>query len=475
MNKLIPTPEQELIIAAAKEGKNLCLTAYAGAAKTATCLMIADILNKPSLYISFNKSIATEASERFPSHVACRTMHSLAYSHTVTKAMRKRLQGFFDVSDIRALTDYALLPLELADDIAYQIVDIITHFCRSDSFNLIEFTDKYLLAELLLQDADAAIHKVGVDIISSLTLDYWDVLTSEKSTAKVTHDGYLKLFQLSKPALNYSVIYLDEAQDSNPVILDIVLRQKHAQTIIVGDTYQSIYQWRGAINALQKVPLSFERLYLTTSFRFTQDIADKATKILSYMGNDKQIIGNATEGDCVTKAILVRTNAGLLACLINLQEAGEKTYVLADLRDLWAKVYHIQSLYYNSPIKYPAKELKQYKTYADLLKASKYQKELDKLVKLTIFLCKQPNGLHATISKIKSCIIDNAKDAAVTLCTIHKSKGLEWDEVTIMDDVLMDSIEEEELSMDQLGNLIYVAITRAKYKVNVPSPIQELL
>ncbi|APS68750.1 hypothetical protein AVI55_16905 (plasmid) [Piscirickettsia salmonis] len=45
-------------------------------------------------------------------------------------------------------------------------------------------------------------------------------------TIGITHDGYLKLYQLSKPILNqYDFIMLDEAQDANPAILDIFERQ----------------------------------------------------------------------------------------------------------------------------------------------------------------------------------------------------------------------------------------------------------
>lgn len=56
----------------------------------------------------------------------------------------------------------------------------------------------------------------------------------------MTHAGYLKLFQLSRPCLGrtYDVIMLDEAQDSNPCIASIVLRETRCARILVGDSHQ---------------------------------------------------------------------------------------------------------------------------------------------------------------------------------------------------------------------------------------------
>jgi hypothetical protein len=68
---LIPTTEQQVIIDLATEGNNLSIQAFAGASKTTSCMMIAKAIKKPSIYIAFNKSIAEEASEKFPFHVDC--------------------------------------------------------------------------------------------------------------------------------------------------------------------------------------------------------------------------------------------------------------------------------------------------------------------------------------------------------------------------------------------------------------------
>lgn len=64
---------------------------------------------------------------------------------------------------------------------------------------------------------------------------------------EMTHAGYLKLFQLSRPILGrtYDVIMLDEAQDSNPCIASIVLRETGCARILVGDSHQVRGAWHG--------------------------------------------------------------------------------------------------------------------------------------------------------------------------------------------------------------------------------------
>jgi F-box protein 18 (helicase) len=102
------------------------------------------------------------------------------------------------------------------------------------------------------------------------------------------HDGYLKLYQLSKPKLNYDYILLDEAQDTTPAVSDIIINQS-CKKIFVGDPHQQIYTFRGAENAMDKIE-SEETLYLTNSFRFTNEIARIGSKILKDFKSEKKSI-----------------------------------------------------------------------------------------------------------------------------------------------------------------------------------------
>lgn len=68
---------------------------------------------------------------------------------------------------------------------------------------------------------------------------------SRQERIKMTHDGYLKLYQLEQRkrpgmAKMYDTIMLDETQDSNDCILDLVMSQRRSgcRIIAVGDPHQ---------------------------------------------------------------------------------------------------------------------------------------------------------------------------------------------------------------------------------------------
>ena len=88
--KFTPTKEQSHIVATASTGVDVIIQAYAGASKTSTLVLVAEELkDKRILYLAFNKSIATEAQEKMPYNVDCRTVHSVAYQHTDKTILKK--------------------------------------------------------------------------------------------------------------------------------------------------------------------------------------------------------------------------------------------------------------------------------------------------------------------------------------------------------------------------------------------------
>ena len=77
-------------------------------------------------------------------------------------------------------------------------------------------------------------------------------------------------------------------------------------------------------------------------------------------------------------------------------------------------------------------------------------------------------------------IVEDVEEASYTITTCHKSKGLEWDYVKLDEDMLY--VDEEQdynlvdlLKAGQTLNLLYVAITRAKYAVKLPDLVKEVI
>lgn len=102
MTDLRPTHEQHAIVTAAAAGKDLVVQAGAGTGKTSTLKMVARALRaQQPVYIAYNRSIATEAAASFPSHVMCRTAHSLALQ-AVGRRYAHRLKGPRELPSRRA-------------------------------------------------------------------------------------------------------------------------------------------------------------------------------------------------------------------------------------------------------------------------------------------------------------------------------------------------------------------------------------
>lgn len=468
-----PTLEQQAIIDAAtsRPVRNLAISAYAGAGKTATLVMLAKALPKQSLYIAFNKSIAEEASELFPVWVTCKTLHSLAYAAVITpQKMFRKVAGYSDTKAILRLLDKELgyLPDYMALEAVYFTLEVIKEFCQSASFDLAGFVYWYMVEQGIQLEYDMRLPSV---------LKLWEAMTDPKSTITMTHDVYLKLFQLSKPVLDFDVIYQDEFQDANPVTLDIFYRQK-CQLVAVGDPYQSIYEWRGAVDAFKTIPEDWVKLKLTESFRFTPEIASIATKLLHIAGEDSPVVGLGKAKGDGSRAILCRTNLDILTHLLAAKNAKEKVFVMADLADLWSKLYHISSLSSGSKPKYPNRQLKMFSNMDELVKEAEHNHEFKKLLNFGTLLA-SGKGLHANIVDIKEVVVDKQEDAAYTIATLHRSKGLEYDHVTIDSNAI--NLDQEDLTIaeiladGQLLNLLYVGVTRARASLSSPDELHEVI
>lgn len=269
------TEEQENIIASTGD---IIINAYAGTGKTSTLIEYAKVRpDKHKTYICFNKSIQIEAKEKFAlagvekTHIS--TIHSMAYKAIVPT-------NNYKVSN-SALSSYTLIKLfdlPFAKEsflIAKHISSMFEMFCNSRYTYLDE-----LRYEKYIPEKSARFYlsmKNNINYCVDRLLKLMDNVEID-----ISHSFYLKKYQLSKPKWKTDIILLDEAQDVNPVILDIVLSQD-ALKVIVGDTFQSIYGWRGAIDSLQQV--SYTQYFLSNSFRFSSQISELAVNALNLKRN----------------------------------------------------------------------------------------------------------------------------------------------------------------------------------------------
>lgn len=473
---------------------NIKINAVAGSGKTTTIIEYAKTRPKNSkiLYLAFNKSVKLEAIKKFKekgiSNVKVETAHSLAYKNIVFQNNYKIKRQGYKTHEIVELLNLKGGGEKLAEFIiANHINKFITYFCNSDKQKVQELN--YLE---VVSDEKA---KIFVNTFYDYIVKQSRILLGkmDKGEIEITHDFYLKKFQLSNPKLNYDYILFDEGQDASPTMLDVFFKQK-ATKVIVGDSHQQIYGWRYAVNSLEKT--EFTTYELTTSFRFSQDIANLGMEVLKWKKHlfaykPISITGKGTTSKYKVKAVLARTNLGLLLKAIEYVTEKKKikhiyfegninSYTYADDG---ASLYDILNLYngkrrlINDKLIREMKDLDELKEYIE--------KTEDVQLGLMIEIVREyGNEIPNIIKKIKSKHVDNdeKEKAEMIFSTVHRCKGMEYDAIQIVNDfVTEEKIEKtqsenkkNDLTISKLNeeiNLLYVAITRTKNSIHIPETL----
>lgn len=270
------TAEQNAIIE--WKGNHLVVNAFAGTGKTSTLVNYAEANPESKmLYLAYNRAVRDEAERKFPYNVECKTSHQLAWAR-FGRHFRDRLTASLRITDVARKLNTRHWPLA-----RLALSGLNMFLCSAD-------TEPGLIH--LPSEDDR--HGLDAGKILGAIQILWYEMSRTDSTFPVTHDTYLKLFQLSHPDLStrWDTILFDEAQDANPVTSAFVLNQP-CRVILVGDRYQQIYRFRGADNALNAPQLAqADKLWLTASFRFGPEVARMANILLDRAGEDKQVTGN---------------------------------------------------------------------------------------------------------------------------------------------------------------------------------------
>ena len=314
-----PTAEQQAVIEAARGVGDLKIKAFAGAGKTSTLQLVAeDFGQRRGMYLAFNREIAAGAARRFPSHVDSRTMHSLAWA-AVTPSLRNRmsLQGE-PPHDLAARYGLGALeartvtgkPVEITPfEIGRMIADGRDRFCRSaDILPAVQ----HIVVDEEIDDAVAVQLRL---YLLPYVQRLWEEGAAARAVSAVSPDVLLKLWALSEPRVEADYLLFDEAQDSDGVMLSVLGRQRHAQIIYVGDPYQQIYEWRGAVNAMAQIDAP--ECALTESFRFGATFAALASRLLALLGERTPIRGQETIGSIIVDDPAIAPPVDAILCRKN--------------------------------------------------------------------------------------------------------------------------------------------------------------
>lgn len=478
------TPEQAVIIEAALRGESFKVSAFAGASKTTTLRGVAEQLTfKRILYLAFNKAIAEEARQLFPGWVTCRTAHSLAYSYVVqsSQAYREKLSrggSFLPYQDIEAHSGKSSDWRPFGRS-RFQ-VNIALSETLNQYFNSVDaLVGEHHIPEAVLlwskarpADEGAMFRAQLIAYVTQLVQQMFD----EQHPCALTHDAYLKIFQLRHPKLPYDVILLDEAQDTNPVLQAILSRQT-SQRILVGDRHQEIYAWRNAVNTLAEVNLT--EYSLTHSFRFGDHVAGLANRLLTHLNEPRKVVGRGKD-EPINKgfsqrhpyAVMCRTNAKVFEVADYCLAQGLSYTINGGLEQVTRLIASAYGLYTQDRKAPHSPELSLFRSWQEF---NEVAEELNKSEWKTLIKFVETHR-DKTLSKIQQLgqhAQTSVQSAHVFISTVHKAKGLGFDQVVLASDFEWPDLKSPQAR--EYLNVLYVAITRAQRVLVLPKSLRRVM
>lgn len=475
----------------------LIVEARAGSGKTSTLVELCRHVQGQTIFLAFNKAIATEIGQKLAvagvgREVRSATFHSVGFQawarHMPAAARNVRAEKLAVLCQKHSVPQYYVPFVKRAVSLAKQSLigalpdlpaddeevwlTIVEHF---DLMDLMPDTGDELDAEEWLATALAWSLKLlkESNLESASMIDFEDMI-------------YMPLYAQLR-FQTYDRVLVDEAQDTNRGRREIAARllRPGGRLIAVGDRFQAIYGFTGAnADALDLIEQDFscEILPLTTTYRCPRKVVELAqTWVPDIEPRDGAPDGEVRRVDAAkfalapppgaVDAILCRNTKPIVklafhylrkhvACHVEGREIGAALTVLirrfkiGTIHELSAKLHE----YLDAEREKLLASHRESKLIAIEDKVSTIQ-----VLAQTFNGMEHPEKLTALISRLFKDS-DGLERQTLTLSTIHKAKGREWNNVYILGrNTLMPSpYATQPWELQQEMNLAYVAVTRAK-------------
>lgn len=468
-----PTEEQKTIVDFAKDSDaNICINALAGAAKTSTLELICHaVTNIPILSLAFNRRIADELSKRLPAHVECRTFNSLGHrvwSAAISRRLTVNTNKMHEALK-RAVEDLPRSKKEEGwDDFAETLRWL--RFAKRDGYVPSKWRG---VAKRVLTSDWSAYDEEPTEIQAMLIESAMNQSIEQAYAGVIDYDD-----QIYMPVLfggtwpKFPLVLCDETQDLSAINHVMLEQLVDKRVIIVGDPWQSIYAFRGAVQGgMQSLVVKFNMVEfpLSMTFRVPKVGVERAKFRVPHMrAPDWQIEGHLAnleewgpETPSEGSAIICRNNAPLFRCALRLLRGGRSVKLVG--MDIGPGLVRIMKKL--GPLSGTTSEIDRWLEtwfHAELKRAKNPDIVYDKYECLQV-LCLNPNArnLGEAITLAQDLF---RREGAIQLLSAHKAKGLEWETVFILDPWRFPSkwAKEGTEAWEQELNCRYVAETRFK-------------
>lgn len=488
-----PSPYQEKIFDFILHGNgNAVISAKAGSGKTFTAVESMKLINPKNkvIFLAFNKSIAEELTEKLKDYknVEVRTSHSLGLA-----ILNRNVEGEIELDEykyrgylkehIAELSTIGNQRITRAEYITY--IDNITELINFARYNLAQSAEE---VKQLSIKYDIPISYDECDVVVKMLEWGKTVLNRVDFTDMV----WLPVeCSMSAKGFQKDFVFIDECQDQSLMSIQLFLKcfKRGTRFIACGDQKQTINTFSGSSEEAFEYMKDYPKTTLfdlPVCYRCPTKMVELAqTLVPEILPKDGAIDGEIIDecftsvlrdGDmvlCRSKAPLVKVYTKLLEknkpCYIKGQEFGTNLKKLLDEVDcedlnislkedgVFVRLYdnlfdQRNKLMANSAMDYQDATLSSYIT------------NMYDMIKTLEILGAKYTTKTELIAHIDE-MFDEHKDGII-LSTIHKSKGLEADNVYILCNSSMPSkLAKKDWEKDAEQNLIYVAYTRAKKKL----------
>lgn len=472
------TEEQINVHSAMKEKtSNLLIEAVAGSGKTTTIVAGAQYVPANSMFIAFNKAIASELSDRLPNHVKASTFHALGLGF-----LRQRLPKGMKVDAYKVLRLLDSYPRDLKE--SKRNIARLVGIGKNLGINLV-MEDTLEEWEAIMENHDLTPigdnpEEVDKELFLEAARETFALTTKDISVIDFDDMLYLTLHFIQKHGWKppqIPCIIIDEVQDTNLLQMHI-LRHFTSRVIGVGDAYQAIYGFRGAgIDSM----INFQNFFKTENYplSYTFRCASKVVKEAQSLNPAIKARPNAPEGivtesrivDQVydycggTDLIICRNNAPLIGVALKLLKqkrpfrmSGKYPAQLEAFVKRF-KAQHIQMFRVRLKDWWDSvrEELTEKQKWGAL------QREEDKFESLWA-LQSESTDMTDLFSKLRYMMNNTT---GIHIASIHASKGLEADNVHFLyPEFIPSKYAIKDWQVQQEDNLYYVGVTRAKSELH---------
>lgn len=470
---------------------NAVISAYAGSGKTFTIVNAMKLIpsKEKTIFIAFNKSIADELNTKLKSQTnasAC-TSHSLGY-----KMIRRNIGSNITIDEYKYRTYVKNNIAELSgiEDGEVNINKNQTVEYIDNITQLIDYSRLFLCNTI--EDIDNIATRYDIPIIANeceVTLKCLE--WGKDNTSSIDYADMLWLptaLDLLPMGMTYDWVFVDEAQDSSKATISLFKKcvKENGRWICVGDEKQTVNLFAGSCEEnfsqlcqesntqVFKLPISYRcgKQIIKAAQSFVPDILPK------FDAPDGEVKENChlrdlKDGDM----ILARSKAPLLTIYSKLIKKGISCYIKGiDIgTNLIGLLDEVKGTKLNKGLNEDGVFVRLYDRLfnernklvlnrgldVDDATLSSFILEKFDIIKALEIIAYDVETKADLKDKIKEIFKEDSK--GVCISTIHKSKGLEADNVYIACHSSMPSKHcRHEWEKIQERNLVYVAYTRAK-------------